>query len=509
MPESLLSQPPAIPDAASARLSILAWAGSEAILDDLLKQLEPGPAATRFGLHLLRENQAGDAATVFRAAIALSPGDPDLWTNLGVALDRAGNATEAAGALERSLELRHGQPDLWVFLGVIRAKLGDTHGAEQAHRNALALDPNSSSAWQCLALLQEARRDFPAAIDSLRHALQRLPSGPPTLEAAPLWANLGKLLYQLGRVHEARDAYAQAAAGDAKNEHYPRMKEKAQFLAGAIDGANVDDALAAFAEDPNERLEWLEVAAGVLIGLGHRDAGLSLSRKRVELSPDSTSAKYLLDALTGEPLDRAPAGYIEESFDAFAVRYDSQLVSVLGYDVPEQLTKLISESAPGQRFDTLDAGCGTGLCGPLLRPLSRTLTGVDLSARMIEQAERRGVYDRLQRAELIDFLSSSDAAWDLLVAADVLLYFGELAPLFAGAARALKPGGLYCFSTEVHADSIAEGYRVQPSGRFSHSARYVRACASAAFSEVKMIESTLRADPSGRVRGNLYLFRKN
>jgi predicted TPR repeat methyltransferase len=116
----------------------------------------------------------------------------------------------------------------------------------------------------------------------------------------------------------------------------------------------------------------------------------------LELWPASASApNYLLSTLVGKPdLNREPREYIVESFDAFADGFDAKLVDVLGYDVLQQLTSLVRDATtPGRLSETLDAGCGSGLCGPWLRPMARTLTGVDLSSRMLEHAEKRSIYN--------------------------------------------------------------------------------------------------------------------
>ncbi len=192
---------------------------------------------------------------------------------------------------------------------MVRAKLREHEAAEAAYRTALELQPDSAAGWQCLGLLKEAQRDHAAAVDCLRESLRCGNA------STAVRANLGKLLYQLGRVHEAREAYAAAAQAEPGNEHYQRMLRKARFLSDAIDGASVEAALASYQQDgppggdgERDRLAWLEIASGLLTGLGHRDAALRLCEKRVELAPQSASARYLLDALSGKPLESRARG---------------------------------------------------------------------------------------------------------------------------------------------------------------------------------------------------------
>jgi predicted TPR repeat methyltransferase len=145
------------------------------------------------------------------------------------------------------------------------------------------------------------------------------------------------------------------------------------------------------------------------------------------------------------------------------------------------------------------------LCGPLLRPISRALTGVDLSPKMLEQAARKAVYDTLACEELTAFLLRSPQHFDLIVAADLMIYFGDLAPLFAAAATALRPTGLFAFSTELCA---GEGYRLLPSGRFAHPPQYVRLMAQRDFEEVFHAETTIRLEATERLPGNISVFRR-
>jgi predicted TPR repeat methyltransferase len=205
-------------------------------------------------------------------------------------------------------------------------------------------------------------------------------------------------------------------------------------------------------------------------------------------------------------LDRSPPRFIVEHFDASAESFDARLVNDLGYDIPAKLVKAVQAvTSAGHLYDALDAGCGTGLCGPLLRPISRTLVGVDLSPKMLEQVAKRGNYDQLACEELTLFLDRSHARFDLVVAADVLIYFGDIAPIFASAANAIRPGGLLAFSTESRLEA---GYRLLPSGHFAHAPEYVRTLAAEHFTQELCAETTIRLEANQRIRGNLFLFRR-
>ena len=94
---------------------------------------------------------------------------------------------------------------------------------------------------------------------------------------------------------------------------------------------------------------------------------------------------------------RAPrTAFVESTFDSFAASFDAKLAK-LQYRAPSWSRRCSRTPGvePSKRLDVLDAGCGTGLCGPLIAPYARRLVGVDLSAKMLAHA--RGA-ERLRRA---------------------------------------------------------------------------------------------------------------
>src|SRR5439155_27388275 len=125
--------------------------------------------------------------------------------------------------------------------------------------------------------------------------------------------------------------------------------------------------------------------------------------------------------------------------------------------------------------DILDAGCGTGLCGEHVRPFARRLVGVDLSLEMLKRAGVRKLYDDLILGELTAFVGAAPAAWDLVVSADTLVYFGDLAPVMAAALRGLRPGGHLVFTVDRASEAEAPlGLRIIPHGGYSHTGADVR-----------------------------------
>jgi predicted TPR repeat methyltransferase len=197
----------------------------------------------------------------------------------------------------------------------------------------------------------------------------------------------------------------------------------------------------------------------------------------LKLSPDNQNVIFHLAALNGSGAPpAAPPALVAALFNRHADTFDAHLLEHLEYRVPRLLEAALVESQVGTDLDVLDLGCGTGLCGPLLRPMARSLAGVDLSAAMLEKAKERGVYDRLAVGEVVARLRAESAAYDLLVAGDVLCYLGDLSETLCGAARALRPGGYFAFSVEFNE---GPGWVLRPSRRYAHSPDYIRQTADA------------------------------
>jgi len=239
---------------------------------------------------------------------------------------------------------------------------------------------------------------------------------------------------------------------------------------------------------------------------GHLAEALDIWRHWLKTDPRDPIARHMLAAATGQEVPaRASDDYVKGTFEAFAPTFDRQLQE-LDYRAPAMLAAAVADvlGDPAGNLEVLDAGCGTGLCGPLLRPFARRLTGVDLSPAMLERAHARQTYDRLIAGELTAYLRSAGDGYDLIVFADTLVYFGDLRPVLAAAASALRSAGFLVFSLEEHPDDDAahRGYRLQYHGRYGHTADYVRRTLAKAGLRVReMTFGTLRTELGRPVAG--------
>ncbi|MBL8484933.1 MAG: methyltransferase domain-containing protein, partial [Rhodocyclaceae bacterium] len=239
--------------------------------------------------------------------------------------------------------------------------------------------------------------------------------------------------------------------------------------------------------------------------LGQPDRARQIYEQWLEEEPENPVARYLLAACTGVNVPaRADDAYIEHCFDGFAESFDSKLAH-LGYRAPELVAAMLARcvGAPAHNLRIADAGCGTGLCAPLLAAHAAHLYGVDLSAGMLERAAARGGYDELEKAELTEYLEARPAAFDVIVSADTLVYFGALERVAGAAHAALGASGWFIFSVErAEPEHAAEGYKINYQGRYMHTEPYVRAVLqTAGFGATEIRQEILRNEGGYPVHG--------
>ena len=248
--------------------------------------------------------------------------------------------------------------------------------------------------------------------------------------------------------------------------------------------------------------ETRRLLASTCAATGDFERALTILRAWLEDEPANASARHLVAAISGEDVPaRASDRYVETMFDSFADSFDGKLAR-LDYRAPELVGGAVAMACgmPDRTLDILDAGCGTGLCGPYLRPLARRLVGVDLSGGMLARASHRGDYTELTQAELTGFLCDHPAAFDLIVSADTLCYFGALDDVLSGAAVALRRPGVLVFTVEANLGP--EPHRLNPHGRYSHEEDYVsRAMREAGFVWNEIRHDQLRVERGEPVAG--------
>jgi predicted TPR repeat methyltransferase len=225
------------------------------------------------------------------------------------------------------------------------------------------------------------------------------------------------------------------------------------------------------------RLDSTLAAARAQLGEAWLDAGEA--EKALEtwhaIDRDSVTpalARRIAEAECVRAAPRSDARYVRHLFDQFSADYDSRMLGQLGYSAPAILRELAELLGLLRgKLSVLDLGCGTGLMGAAVRDHAERLDGIDLSPAMIETARARNIYDELHVADLCTWLASSCRRYDLIFAADTLVYLGDLAGVFAGAAARLPRDGHFLFTAEK---KDGDGFELGPKRRWRHSEDYVR-----------------------------------
>jgi predicted TPR repeat methyltransferase len=213
------------------------------------------------------------------------------------------------------------------------------------------------------------------------------------------------------------------------------------------------------------------------------------------------AAEKLRDAENMKSRSRFPEVYVRHLFDQFSATYDHTMVQDLAYRAPQILRSLAEMLMIGLDgpLDILDLGCGTGLGGEVFKSLAKRLDGVDLSPLMIQHANAKGIYGELSVEDIETFLENSHRRYDLLIAADTVVYFGDLSRLLHAVRANLKPNGSFLFTAEKQA---GPGFSLGPKRRYRHSDEYLRAAAeSSGFSCVGILDCSPRNDAGEPVEG--------
>jgi predicted TPR repeat methyltransferase len=212
---------------------------------------------------------------------------------------------------------------------------------------------------------------------------------------------------------------------------------------------------------------------------GDRDGAVAAFRKAAAADPqDRHGAKLHLIRLGAAPAAAMPESYVRTLFDVYAPKFDHALTQGLGYRAPELLLRAVQASGVPMKFsNALDLGCGTGLGGAAFKPFCERLAGVDLSPAMLAQARAKNIYDRLEAGDVVAFLQTETARYDLVLAADVYMYLDDLHPVLKAVAEVLDPNATVAFSVESH---DGDGVLLRDTLRYAHGVAHVRGALAAA-----------------------------
>ena len=433
--------------------------------------MEPSESSTReltleeavsVAILLQKNEQLDQAQELYRRVLETAPDHPRALHYAGVLAHQQGRNNEALALIKRSLALAPDQADWFSNLGIVFQSDDRLPLAIDAYRRAIAIDPSHANAHNNLGVLLRATGRPVEAEAAYRTAIRLNP------EHIDAYTNLGILLNGLKRTEEAAACYCKVITLRPKHREARKLLALAHCTLGEI------------AEAVKIFEEWL-----------------------VE-EPGDPVARHMLAACTGRDVPvRASNGFVEATFDSFASSFESKLEK-LSYRAPALIATMLEDCgpAPAHRLDVLDAGCGTGLCGAMVAPFARRLVGVDLSQGMLAQAKDKNVYDALTKAELTQYLRDNREAFDLIVSADTLVYFGGLEGVIAAVAGALRPNGMFVFTLE-HAPGNGTGadYRLELHGRYCHARAYVEQVLTSTGLQPTIMQAELRMEAGAPVPG--------
>ncbi len=448
-------------------------------------------------LDLHQQGEADPAVSLYQQAIDLCPAHVDACFYLALLHRAMGAPEEAAFWFGRAHTLLPGEAAIAYELGITRYSLGQQQMAIEHFHKVLALDDTHWQAAYNLGTAHLAQGNTREAIKAYHRAAQLNP------QDADIHFNLGLACKREGRLDEARQSYlcAMEIAPDDAEVHYNLALIYKEL--GCRDEAIISLEIA-IALRPEYGAAYGNL--GVLYLDQDRVAeAIACYRRLIELDHNTVSARHILAALTGETTAVAPSSYIADLFDSFSGHFEERLLVDLEYQTPWELKSLLLADPIGPSHFTrlLDLGCGTGLVGQVFQEISTCRVGVDLSPKMVEAAAAKKVYDELAVAEIVTFLEQNQEPFDLIVAADVFIYVGELDRIFATLARGLARDGKILFSTEQMA---GQGYQLRQSGRYAHSFSYIEAMAVRyGFRILSTQSANIRKEKGKWIAGDLYL----
>jgi predicted TPR repeat methyltransferase len=417
----------------------------------------------------LSHHQSGDlvmAENGYRLILKQAPRDITVLYHLGIVLHQQAKPKEARKYLAKALKNAPDFVEARLSLAIVLMELGQNDEAEVAFRRIISLRPDMENALLRLGELLILKKKYSEAIPLLRKSIQLSNNN------VKPWAALVEALRHLNLPEDAIEANKRALELENSENNHSQM--------------------------------------ATLIYLLYRQ-NQKLARKHaqdwIDAYPKSTFAQHIGSAILGLPAPiRASNSYVTNLFDNFAKTFEEQLAKV-DYNLPEIIATIADLNDSTNDLVILDAGCGTGWAAASLKPAARRLIGVDISPRMLEQAQKKGLYDELVEMELGDFLKSNTASFDLIVATDVFNYFGNLEQIVEYASQSLLPGGKLVFSVECNDENNT--FILGPHGRYSHNKIYVGEIIKEAKLELhKMQDVELRKEFGNTVNGFLVLATK-
>lgn len=486
----------------------------ERAIEFISKAININPSSVlhyNLGLVLSAQGKLAAAIESYRQALVLKPDNYEAHNNIGIALKEQGRMGEAIKHYRTALLVKPDDFRAHNNIGNARKEQRRFNEAIRHYRNALLIKPDYVEAQNNLeyALKEQSKSE---AIAECCHHVPLI-----KMEDVEAYYDLGIAFHAQGELDAAVKYYRHALALK------PDFAEAHNGIGNILRGlGRLDDALACYQQaiqvKPDFAVAYYNMG-NTLRSIGRLDEALVCYQQLAKLKPEDGETQHHIASLTGNNTERAPIQYVESLFDDYADEFDTQLQQVLKYQTPEKVVALVTQHSipPAEKWNILDLGCGTGLVGSAIAQFARQLVGVDLSAKMLEKARARNLYQRLERLDLLTMMrGETDSSYDVIIASDVFVYLGRIDEIVSEIKRLVCPGGIVAFSIEILeelSDEVASQdfqreYQLENTGRYSHSSDYITMLAAAnGFLQLEMAATQIRIQEGKPVNGHLVLWK--
>ena len=400
----------------------------------------------------------------YKAAIHAEPDFIAAHYNLGLLFLKFNKLLPAETQFNNVLKLNPNYSDARFYSGIFHLNAERLEEAEESFKGVILQHPEHTEALTNLGVIALKKKHDQLAIDYFTKAMALSNSH---IEARN---NLAATFMHHDRFENALVHYDILLQQAPHNIEYLYNSGVAQMALGHLNQAII------FFERlltlDSKYFAALTNLSAIYIRMNDRKKAEELLQLALEVNPQDKSSRHMLNALKNSETtaDTCPE-YATNLFNNYAIFYDSHMKNFLNYSLPNQIVNLISELNSFNWNEGLDLGCGTGLVGQAIKDYCTSLTGVDISGKMLAQAMEKNIYQHLYEKNLVTFLQENSKKFDLILAADVLPYFGSLDELFLQISNHLNPNGYFIFTTEIAA---IYPWHLQTNARFSHHHRYLK-----------------------------------
>lgn len=477
------------------------------IFEDLITQMpEQADALHGLGLCYAQKKAFPQAVYYLAQAVQVAPHVPGFHNNLGNAYKLIGELDKAKSHYKEALRLKSPYSDAHNNLGSIYYLEGQYNEARKQYQKAISINPDLWDAHFNLANCYINQCFYLEAKPHLEAVIRLRPDHLGAIN------NLGIIYCLLKQFDQAKQLLQQVMEREPNN--FEALFHLGIAYASTNDLEQAKECyLKVISLEPKHDRAHHNLAT-LYLHLKDKSHALEHYEKAYQLNPLNQTALHMLQALKGETLAAgAPQEYTRALFDQYAYTYDSHVKEKLEYDVPRQLRELIRPYSERKTtpWSVLDIGCGTGLCAPYFIDIADKLYGVDISPNMIDQAGKLNAYYKLAVDDISHYLSHTPFTFDVILSADVFVYFGELQETFKLCYDKLNNNGYFLFSVESFTSPTTQHphYHLTETGRYQHHLDYIQAIAkNTGFEVCTLKETTLRQQEEGPVMGALFLLQK-